>query len=111
MPLDINNGLLAIHMIFCTSDTNEATFYTLVDSCAGMNVVNIQLRQCIITTNPDIVESYIQFDDENPFDPIRLNFSIGEAKNDLKGRVTSLVTYQICYRVLKTKPYFLIWHR
>ena len=45
MSLDLDNGLPRIHMIFVTSDTNEATFFTHVDSCAGINVENIQLHQ------------------------------------------------------------------
>ena len=49
---------------------NEATFFTNVDYCSVTNVGNIRLHQWIITTNPDIVDSYIQFNDEKPFDPI-----------------------------------------
>ena len=47
-------------MRFGTSDTNEATFYTHVYSYAVMNVGNLKLHQCIITTNPDIVESHTE---------------------------------------------------
>ena len=78
MPLDIDNGLLEIHIRFVTSDTNEATFFTRVNSCVGMNVGNPKLHQWIITTNPDIVESYIQFDYENHFDPIHLKCTLDE---------------------------------
>ena len=76
MPLDIDNGLTKIHTRFGTSDTNEATFFTHVESCAGMNVGNLKTHQWIITTNPDIMESYIKFDDNNVFDPIRLNCTL-----------------------------------
>ena len=77
MQLDIDNGLPTIHMRFGTSDTNEATFFTHVDSCAGMNVGDLKLHQWIIINNSDIVESYIKFDDENPFEPIHLNCALG----------------------------------
>ena len=80
MPLDINIGLLTIHIIFGTSDTNEATFCTHVNHCVVMNVGNIQLHQCIITNNPDILESCIQFDYYNPFYPIHLNCPLNEEK-------------------------------
>ena len=73
MILYIDNGLPEIHMIFGTSDKNEATFYTHVDSCAGMNVGNIGLHQWIITKNPYIVDSYIKFDYKKPYDPTLLN--------------------------------------
>ena len=76
MPLDIDNGLPAIYMIFSTSDTNELIFCTYIDSCEVMNVGSIRIHQLIITTNTYIVESYIQFDDENPFYPIRLNCAL-----------------------------------
>ena len=47
-----------------------------VDSWTGMNVRKLQKNQLIITTNPDIVESYIKFDDEYPFDinPLELHY-------------------------------------
>ena len=63
MPLDLDNRLPAVHMKFFTSDTNEVTFCMHVDSCEGFNVRNLQLHQWIITTNPYIVESYIELDD------------------------------------------------
>ena len=68
MPSDLDNGLPTINMRSGTLDTNETKFCAHVNSCAGINVVNVILHQWIITTNPYIVESYIQFDDENPFD-------------------------------------------
>ena len=61
MPLDFDNGLPAMHIIFGTSNKNKATCCTHVDFCAVFNVVNFKLHQWIITTNPDIVESYNQF--------------------------------------------------
>ena len=78
MSLDLDNGLPEIHMIIRTSNTNQITFFTCVDSCAGMNVGNIQLHQWIITTNIDTVESYIQFYDEKRFGPIYLICALGE---------------------------------
>ena len=74
MPLDIDNGLPIIHMRFGTSGTNKSTFCTHVDSCAGMDVVNLKLQLWIITTNPENLGSYIQFDAVNPFYPICLNY-------------------------------------
>ena len=85
-------------MIFGTSDTNEATLVTHVNSCAGMNVGNIKLNQWIITTNTDIVDRYIQFDDDNPFDPICLNCALDKEEENLTGTLTSLVIYITCYK-------------
>ena len=92
MPLDLDNGLPAIHMRFGISDSNETTFCTHVDSCAGMNVGNLKLNQWIITTNLDIVESSFQFDADNTSEPIRLNCALDEEKNNSKGTLNSLVT-------------------
>ena len=78
MPLDLENGLPGIHMRFGTSDTNEAKSCTNVDSCTEINDRNLKLHQWIITNNPDIVESYIQYYDENRFYPIHLNFALNK---------------------------------
>ena len=107
MPLDIDNRLPAIHIRFGTSDTNEATFCSHVDSYAGANVRNLKLHQWIITTNPDIVEIQIKFDDKNPFDPIRLNCALDEENENLRGTVTSLVTYVTRYNNSDEKPILL----
>ena len=76
MPLDLDDVLPAIHMKIGTSDKNEATFCKHADSCEKTNAGNLKLHQWIITTNSDIVESYIQFDYYNPFDLIRLNCAL-----------------------------------
>ena len=78
ITLHLDNGLPAIHMIVGTSDTNEVTFCNRVNSCAGMNSGDLKIYQWIITTNPEIVGINIQFDDKNPFEPIRLNFPLEE---------------------------------
>ena len=69
-----------------------------------MIVGNLQLHQCIITTNLDILESYIYFEDENPFDLIDLNCALGEENRYLKMKLTALFTYKTCYKDVKTKP-------
>ena len=63
-----------------------------------MNVENLKLHQWIINTNPDIVDIYIQFDDENDFGSIRLNCALDKENNNLKGALTSLVIYITCYK-------------
>ena len=63
-----------------------------------MIVGNLQLHQCIITTNLDVLESYIYFEDENPFDLIDLNCALGEENRYLKMKLTAFVTYKTCYK-------------
>ena len=79
-------------MVFGNKYTNESTFCTRVDSCAGMNVGNIILHQWSITTNPDSVERCIQFDDDDPFDSICLNCALGEKKEQFK-RKSNFTSY------------------
>ena len=74
-----------------TSYKNEATFCTHVGYYEGMNIENLRLNQWIITTNTDIVDGHIQFDDEKHFDPICLNCALDEEKKNVKGKITSLV--------------------
>ena len=88
MPLDLGNVLRTIHKRFVTSDINENTFRTHVDSSVGINVVNIRLHLWIITTNSDIVERCIKFYYKNHFEPIRLNCALDEEKKNLKGGLT-----------------------
>ena len=58
-----------------------------------MNVVNIKIHKWVITTHPDIVYCYIQYDDENPFDTIQLNCAVDYYENmkDTHGKLTALV--------------------
>ena len=63
-----------------------------------MNIRNIKLHQCITTPNPDIIESYIKFDNYNSFDPILLNCDLDKEKNNLKRSITSPVTYITHYK-------------
>ena len=54
------------------------------------------------------MEIDIKLDDENPFNPIKLNCSPGEGKNDFKGKITSLVTYKTRYKYVNNKP--ILYH-
>ena len=67
-----------------------------------MNVGNLALHQWIITTKPEIVHNYIQFDDENPFYSIIFKCTLGQDSNvplpdKLDGKLTAIVTYKTLY--------------
>ena len=49
----------------------------------------------------------MQFGDENHFDPIHLNFALGEENNGLKGNITELITYKTCYKDVNNEPVLL----
>ena len=61
----------------------------------------------IITTNPDIANSYIRFDGEKHFDPICLNCALGEENKNLKGKLTFLVTLKTRYKDVNKKSVLL----
>ena len=60
-----------------------------------MNVGNIRIHQWFITTHPEIFYHYIQYGDENTFDPIALNCSVDNYENikDTYVKLTSLAVY------------------
>jgi hypothetical protein len=81
MPLDLDNGLPGIVLRFDSKPTEPTenkppAWLCHLDSCAGMNTGNLAIHQYIITKHPSIVAEYIQFDDANPFDPIRLKCAV-----------------------------------
>ena len=80
IPLDLDKRLSVIHMRFSTSDKNEVICFTHINFCAVKNVGSIKLHQLIITTNQDIVERFLKFNDGNIFDPICLNFALDKEK-------------------------------
>ena len=96
VPLELDNSLTTIPFLFRTSDADEVTFFTHADSCAAINIGNIALQQWIITTKPDIVHNYIQFDEKYLFYPIIFNCALGQDSNApfpdyLAGNITVIV--------------------
>ena len=67
-----------------------------------MNVGNLALHQWIITTKPEIVHNYIQFDDENPFYSIIFKCTLVQDSNvplpdKQDEKLTAIVTYKTLY--------------
>ena len=96
MPLAIDNNLPSNNIRFgSTYNYSEISFVLCIDSCAAINVVNIKIHQWVITTHPKIVSHYIQYKDENPFEPIQLNFAVEDYKKmkDTYGELIFLVVY------------------
>ena len=94
MPINIDNGLPAVAMRFGISDEKEMSFNVHLDSCAGLNIGNLDVHKWVITTYPYIVKHYIQFDDKDKFEPLGLNFAV----NDVNvGKLTAIVIYYTRY--------------
>ena len=64
-----------------------------------MDLGNLKIHQWVITAHPEIVSRYIQYDDENPFEPIQLNCAVEDYENmkDTYGNIKSLVVYNTNY--------------
>ena len=69
MPLSLDNNLSSALFRFGTYYDDEVLFPCHLDSCAAMNTNMLVLHQWIITSYPEIVQSYEQFDNNTPFVP------------------------------------------
>ena len=64
MPLTIKNNLPSNNIHFGgTQNHSEISFASHIASCAAMNIGNLKICQWVITTHPEIVFRYIQYDD------------------------------------------------
>ena len=99
MPLDLDNGLPGILIRCGTEDKNESSFVCLVDTCAAMNTGNLKVHQWIMTQYPEIVAEYVQYDDEQPFQPLKLECAVKDipTQDDLSGNLTAIVRYWTRY--------------
>ena len=60
-----------------------------------------QVHQWLMTTYPEIVAEYIQFDDSDPFQPLQLECAVSDlsAVEDNHGKLTAIVRYWTQYKV------------
>ena len=109
MPLDLDNGLPGILMRVGLAQDNDTCFLCHVDSCAAMNTGNLLLHQYIITKHPHTVAEYIQYDDNEPFEPIHLECAVenSEAIEKERGKLTAVVRYHTPYTEEDGKPVLL----
>ena len=109
MPINIDNGLPAIAMRFGISDEKEMSFNVHLDSCAGLNIGNLNVHKWVITTYPYIVKNYIQFDDKDKFEPLGLNCAVNDVKDveNNVGKLTAIVTYYTRYTSVNKLPILL----
>ena len=106
MPLDLDNGLPGILLRLGITAASEICFLCHVDSCAAMNTGNLLLHQYIITQHPSIVAEYIQYDDKDPFDPIKLQCAVDDAGLNASenGKLTAIVRYHTPYKFVDGSP-------
>ena len=110
MPLDVDNGLPGIEMRFGRTDDTEVTFICHVDTCAAMSTGNLQVHEWIMTTYPEIVAEYIQYNDDKPFEPIQLSCAVQDLDTVQAehGKLTAIVRYWTRYKIGDTDKHMLL---
>lgn len=101
MPLDVDNGLPGIELWFGTSSENECCFICHMDTCAAMNTGNLTVHKWVMTTYPELVAEYIQFDDQHPFEPLQLHCAVEDlaSTESMHGKLTAIVRYWMRYEL------------
>lgn len=99
MPLDVDNRLPGCQLRFGKKEPNIISFLCHIDTCAAMSTGNLTLHKWVMTTYPHIVAEYTQYDDSNPFDPIRLSVALQDLAgcDALKSKLTAIVRYWTPY--------------
>ena len=97
MPLSLDNNLPCITIDIGGHQPHARTekFNVLIDSCAAMNIGNLATHQWVITNHPHTVAEYLEYTDEQPFEPLQLQGAINTATtpNQDIGKLTAIVRY------------------
>ena len=95
MPLDIENDLPVINVLFVKYNHNEISFLCYIDTCAVMYTVNLPLQQWVITKYPNLVAEYILYDDSTPFDQIKISYAVPDYNmiESQYGNIATIVRY------------------
>ena len=96
MPIQVNNNLPTADFRLMTADMEPCIdLGCLIDTCAGLNSGNLAFHTHIRNTYPHCVVSFEQFDDENPFRPVKLGGAITSNFDEADhGRLTAVITYR-----------------
>jgi hypothetical protein len=99
-PIRIDNLMPAITLDLGVPPDPSVSLVCLYDTCAAVCSGNLLFHQWVITTFPELVHSYEQFDDSNPFEAIKL---VGALKDPAEfdvashGQLTAVVRYHLPY--------------
>ena len=99
MPLTVDNKLPGCELRFGRSADDEVSFICHIDTCAAMSTGNLLLHQWIMSKYPSIVAEYIQYDDAEPFEPIKLAVALQnlDGCDSMKSKLTAIVRYWTPY--------------
>jgi hypothetical protein len=79
MPIRVDNGLPHIHI--CLGISSDAKLSVLFDSGAALSSGYLPYHLPVMCERPDLVASFEQFNDANPFEPIKLGGAIRHPDN------------------------------
>jgi hypothetical protein len=106
-PIQVNNSMPAITFQLGTSLTAAVSLVCLYDTCAAVCSGNLLFHQWVISTYPDLVHSFEQFDDANPFEAIKLLGAVQDPASfdeEAHGRLTAVVRYRMPYTDSASHP-------
>jgi hypothetical protein len=106
-PIRINNLMPAITFDLGPSPASAVSLVCLYDTCAAVCSGNLLFHQWVITSHPDLVHSFEQFDDSNPFEAIKLVGALKDPADfdvDTYGQLTAVVRYHLPYSDLDSTP-------
>jgi hypothetical protein len=95
MPIAIDNGLPHITFQLGTTASQEM-LQGLMDTCGALNTGFLPFHQWIMSENPSLIAEYIEFNDKNPFEPIKLGGAIRDPDgfdSDTHGNLTAVIRY------------------
>jgi hypothetical protein len=106
MPIAIDNGLP--HITLCLGNNpSDNKLQGLMDTCGALNTGYLPFHQWVMATDPSFVAEYVEFDDTNPFEPIKLGGAIREPDGfdaGNHGRLTAVIRYHTPYCTYDGNP-------
>jgi hypothetical protein len=105
MPIRVDNGLPHIHISLGIS--RDASLSVLFDSGAALSSGYLPYHLWVMRERPDLVASFEQFDNANPFEPIKLGGAISQPDDyneSEHGTLTAIIRYHMPYADHKGNP-------
>ena len=96
MPIQVNNNLPTAYFRLASANLEPCIdLGCLIDTCAGLNSGSLDFHIHIRDTYPQCVVAFEQFDDVNPFQPVKLGGAITSQYDEADhGRLTAVITYR-----------------
>ena len=96
MPVSVNNSLPSFNLRLGQHAGGCVDLGTLFDSCAAVSSGYKLFHWYLMSEYPEVVHSYEEFNDANPFEPIKLAGAIRDPANltaDICGELTAVIHY------------------